>query len=509
MYVAALRPVHTKLVRPILILGIVFGFAAGWTPSTASAAIATPAGAPAEVGATDMPAPLQEGAAVNAAVTCTWDNASAYWSDAAHWSSCGGHSPGAGDSAIVNSGQVTITSNVVVAGLTLAGGTLAGSGDLTVSGQATFSGGTLRGLHGAGSLIIPTGAVLNISGAGAKLLEDRTIDNSGTVNAGSGSALTARSDAVINNSGAFNLTAPFSFNGDYAPPNYTTLSNAPGGTLTVAGTGAVDLSYIKLLNAGAVRVNSGTLNMSGTSIHTGLTSVAAGATLLVASGSHTLSGSGALAGEGAINVQGTLRIDRDFTLTNPVALIGGGHLRGSGNLTIEGGLEWLSGYIEDTGRLVIPAGSRLHLSTIGSKYLQDRAIDNRGTIEVEGDSILSAGSTVVIENHGTFRAPAPFRLYGSQMSSTSTTFANATGGVLDVRGPGQVTLTNIAVSNQGTLKILGNQSGVFARLKIGGSYTQAATGALEVEVGAPRPARPATWRSQALHVSTARCGLQL
>jgi hypothetical protein len=138
--------------------------------------------------------------------------------------------------------------------LTITSGTLSGNQTVTIGNAMTWSGGNMIGV---GRTVIPSGAALNIPGAGVGL-DARTLENQGTVlyTAGSGS-LGLSSGAVITNG----TTALFEMQGA------TTISSGPGrfdnaGTFRKSvSTGTSTIGVLN--NYGTVDLRTGILVASG------------------------------------------------------------------------------------------------------------------------------------------------------------------------------------------------------------------------------------------------------
>src|SRR5258708_22427834 len=83
----------------------------------------------------------------------------------------------------------------------MAGGTLSGSGNLNPTGAAmTWSGGIISG---SGTLTIPVGAVITLSGY--PYFDGRPITNNGTINFTSTNYIYMQNNAVLTNNGTIDL----------------------------------------------------------------------------------------------------------------------------------------------------------------------------------------------------------------------------------------------------------------------------------------------------------------
>src|SRR6185295_3941054 len=104
----------------------------------------------------------------------------------------------AGGTANFNGAQAHSTGT-----LTFSSGALGGTGNLTVNNAGIWSGGQLSG--GAASLTIANGAIVNMSGAGDKVVDAATLTNAGAMNLTGSGNLVLNNGATISNNGSFNF----------------------------------------------------------------------------------------------------------------------------------------------------------------------------------------------------------------------------------------------------------------------------------------------------------------
>ncbi|MBY0522070.1 MAG: hypothetical protein K2R98_01650 [Gemmataceae bacterium] len=128
----------------------------------------------------------------------------------------------------------------------LPSGVISGPGTLTITSSGEWMGGTMMG---SGITRVAGAATLTVSGAGAKLLSERTLENAGTLQWNShGQSITMASGAQLNNleEATFNISGDFSFlKGEGATPQ---ISN--DGTFFF-GNGQVLCTFeVPLVNAG-------------------------------------------------------------------------------------------------------------------------------------------------------------------------------------------------------------------------------------------------------------------
>ncbi len=233
------------------------------------------------------------------AASFTWTgSASTDWFNPGNWSPVG--PPGSNDTVTVNSGTVNLSAPVLInAQFNWAGGTLAGNA-LTVAG----------------------GALLNLSGGTAKILEI-TLTNLGTVTwTGSGAITldnnnTSLSGAIWNlPGGVFNIATDENINcGCYG---YEFLNNQ--GTLEkTAGVGTTYLSVV-VTNTGTVAVLEGTLNFNDGGSLGGVYTNLAGTAINFDTGSFSV-GTPIVTGPGPVSFTGG-------TLTLPANAVAGLQLTG-------------------------------------------------------------------------------------------------------------------------------------------------------------------------------------
>jgi hypothetical protein len=346
---------------------------------------------------------------------------------------------------------------------TLAGGTLGGPGALTLNAPATWDTGTLT------STVVGTGtnflAGLSITGGGAKSLSRRTLTNSaaatwtaGQVNSGSAA------DFVNAATGTFNNT----FDGNWLynlGGGLSTFTNL--GTFTKSAGAGATVFTSAFHSSGTVNVNSGTLQLSAGSTHSGGVNVAASAVLDFASGTHLLNSGTTVGGAGAVAVTaGTVTVGAPVAVSAPLSLAGG-VVNGAGALTLAGPATWASGTFGGTGSTDVNAG--LTIDTAGAKSLTQRTINNRSTTTWAAGQVNTGSAAEFVNAAGatfnnTFDGSWLYNLGGG-----FTSFTNL--GTFDkTAGAGTTVFTtafdNAAVVNvnSGTLQFAagGTNSGAFA-----------------------------------------------
>ncbi len=392
----------------------------------------------------------------------------------------------------------------------LPGGSFQGSGNLTITGALNWTGGVMSG---SGVTTIPATATVAISGGDTKTLQNRTLNNAGVITwTGSGN-LTGSNGSILNNQAG----ATFDAQNDAHVTGGLTFNNL--GTFKKSAGIAVTGLEVNFNNAGAVLVQAATLNLNaGTS--TGTFTVAGGATLNFAGGTHNLENGASLTGAGTVSFTGaTVNFDGTVTsaallnfaggtvsfnsaaTTTRANLVPGGNITGPGDLTITDTLNWTGGQIGGSGTLTIPTAAKVVISGGSDKNLYSRTLNNAGTITVAGtgnllgdySSVLNnqAGATFDIQNDARFYNPNAGKLTfnnfgtvkksaGIAVSSLEEIFNN-TGTVLVQAAtlnlnPGTSTGT-FTVSAGATLNFAGSTYNLEDGTKLTGAGTVAVTGA--------------------------------
>ncbi len=303
------------------------------------------------------------------------------------------------------------------------------------------------------------GAVLNIDGAGLKLLTNYTIDNAGTINWGGTGRLQliaygAAQATTINNAagGVFDLRsdADLTTNSGGGGAPRPAINNA--GTFRKTGGGESRFDFVQFNNTGTTEIAAGTFKPSSTTLD-------------------TLAGTFRTSGAGAVNLD---------ALTAP-KLLGTFHghnynLGTDGRLdstfTITGTLNWtagpdsyassrLDGSAFPTPRvLTIAAGAVLNIDGAGDKYLTNYTIDNAGTINLGGAGYLGlfadgTGQAATINNAagGVFdlRSDADLRTNSGGGGAPRPAINNA--GMFRKSGGGESRFDYVQFNNTGTAEI--------------------------------------------------------
>jgi hypothetical protein len=301
--------------------------------------------------------------------------------------------------------------------------TLIENGSLNCPVGGAALNGDLNWLAGylGGTLNIPSGSTLNLIGTVVKNMAGGTvINNSGTVNwsGGNGGHLLGQGgNCTVNNlaTGVYNVTvdgAPFeNYNGGNVFNNAGTLAKTGGAVLS-------SLHAWTFNNTGTIRNDTGTLAFES---------------ILNINAGTVFSGAGPFKFNGAVNA------NADFTVTalTSVTLVDGSLTCLAGGISLNGSLDWLSGYLG--GTLNIPSGSTLNMMGAVVKNMAGGAvINNSGTVNWSGGAggyLLGQGGNCTVNNLGTgvynvtVDGP-PFEMYnGGNVFNNAGVFAK-TGGTV-------------------------------------------------------------------------------
>lgn len=373
--------------------------------------------------------------------------------------------------SLLSTGALTINGGTFdLDGRTQTVGTLSGTGGTLALGAGTLTAGNANSAT-LSSVITGSGSVVKQGTGTLTLLGANTYSGGTTVSAGalSGNA-TSLQGAIVNNAA---VVFDQSSNGTYAG--------------NMSGTGRL------------IKQNAGTLTLTGTSSHTGGTTVSGG----------VLQGT-------AANLQGAITNNASVVFNQTTAGTYSGNMSGSGSLTKIGAFVLtLSGNNSYTGGTTVSAGT-LRLGSATALPTDGALTVNGGTVDFNGNNItvaslsgsggtisLGASTLTVAETSNTSVAAVITGTGGLVKQGTGTlnltgasTYTgptSVTGGRLAVNG--SIT-SNVTVGSGGNLGGAGtitgtvNNSGTLApgnsigTLNVVGSYTQAAGSTYQVESNA-------------------------
>ncbi|MCP5410539.1 MAG: autotransporter-associated beta strand repeat-containing protein [Alphaproteobacteria bacterium] len=375
-------------------------------------------------------------------------------------------------------------------GLEVAGGVQVLSGANTYTGGTVISGGTLQ--IGAGTL---TGS---LSG---DILDNSilAINRSGTLTLGS--TISGAGKLVQMGPGTTILTANNSYNGG------TTIS---GGTLQIGNGGTsgwIDgdvtdngtLAFARadsvsfggtISGTGGVAVNSGTLTFTAVNTYSGTTSVASGASLVLA-GSAGIASS-ALADEGLFDISassGTVQIaslsgsgtvalgSRSLTIADASGSFAG-QISGSGGLTVAGGTQSLTGTNSYTGATLVKADTL----TVNGAIAASRSVTVQSGATLSGTgvvptTVVATGGTLSpgVDGAGTLSVAGDLSLASASTLAVST--SSAATPTVSISGTASIARTLNVTSTDGTFQLgqketiltaAGGVSGTFVSTSVSG-----------------------------------------
>ena len=310
---------------------------------------------------------------------------------------------GAGKTRVIG-GTLNLTgAGSVAAGGTLellSSGTVQGAGNLTVTGTLLWSGDST--MTGNGDTTIAPAGTLTINDATnageRRLTSNRTLAINGTA-IWSGTANICIADgANIDVAGSLTTSnAQYAYNcTGLGTPKLNVLA---GGTLTKGTTGTTNV-YVPFDNDGSVHAGAGVLSLdggSGTGSSSGTWTAAAGTSIDLAGGTHNaaplpLTGAGKLrVNGGTLNLTGAGTVDPASTLE----LTSSGTVQGTANLTVDGTLLW-SGDSTMTGSgdtIIAPAGTLTMNSAVNAG---ERRLTSNRTLAINGTGTWSGTGNICI-----------------------------------------------------------------------------------------------------------------
>lgn len=362
---------------------------------------------------------------------------------------------------------------------------ISGAGPLTISGGLTWSAGRLRG----SSLTDFTGIAGNSLISGDVVLDNRTLQHTGTLTFADGAALRLRADA--NNKGAiFDNAAGAIFSAvgagvieGSANTEFQTLPEfRNNGTFQKNGPGELTISGLPFLHSGALQTNGGTttiadLRSSGSST----INVAAGATLklmrIQSVGASIISGPGNVTlgfgnvvgsyqvtgitsiGEGSFG--STTNFNTDGSTTFGTLRVINGNIGGSAGLTVTNSLDWRGGIVgtDVSQTFTLGANAVASIPENSSVTVDRRTFQNEGQVTWTGGTTAN-GSEFRLRNGAIFdNLPgASFTAGGFGTSTTSTGNINGqfnNSGTFTKTGNGTVTELLWGFANLGLVSVQG------------------------------------------------------
>jgi hypothetical protein len=382
----------------------------------------------------------------------------------------------------INAGDSFTASKLTqLSGNTLTAGTyvLSGNLDLTTAGLSittnsatlTLSGGTIKS-NGVNTLSALASNTKNLTIAGTANNVSTTaasFSNTGTLTINSGDSFTAPALTQISGSTLTAGTYVLAGNLDLtASANITTNSanlTLEGGSIKTGSTN--DLANLATNTNSLTLASNAGFTAVGNFTNSGALTINKGSTFTL-TGTHTLTNlsAGTLAG-GTYTVGGTLQL----TTTN------GGITTNAANLTLtgtaakinDGSTNALAGFNNNTGTFALASSATL--TTASSNFT------NSGTVNVAKGTTLTVGGT----SHS-YNQTAGTTTVDGTLSGGTTGSANFTGGSLF--GAGTVKANTSVGNATGTAVTINvGDSGKAGLLAITGTYTQLATGTMNVSIG--------------------------
>jgi hypothetical protein len=350
---------------------------------------------------------------------------------------------------------------------------LSGAGVLNITGDnaATNFLWTAGTLGGTGTTSVSSGNTWDLTGTGNRILSGRTLANAGVIHLAPSGSFGSTNAAVIQNQagGVFDIQ------------NDTGLTVSSGSTPTInnagvfkksGGAGITNIAWA-MNNSGAVSVESGTLSLAAGGADSGLFSVAAGATLSFAGGTHNLNLGTTFSNAGAITITGaTVNAAASIVASSGQISLSSGTLNITGDHS-SNNLAWSGGTLSGNGTTTVAAGDAFLLSGTLGRTLSGRVISNQGVVNWTGTGPLFGSGGAALQNE----ADAVFDIQNDATASVLSGVAtlNNAGTIKKSAGVGTSTIGWV-VNNSATIQV---QSGTL-RLSRGGTQT----GAFEIASGA-------------------------
>jgi hypothetical protein len=301
------------------------------------------------------------------------------------------------------------------------------------------------------------------------------LNNSGTITQ-TGGRLFIGVSGVLNNHGIYDLQT------DDPSINGGVFNNENDGIFRKSlSTGLARPSGQFNNQGGTIDVQRGTLDLQGTSgTHTGGTFYTAdGTTLTPFRGTLTGTYTGATAGSGVVLdtpdfTVGTGGATLDFEQDGMLQWSGGQIAAGPDGLTNNGWLTLIGSshhFLRGSGGLT-NNGSIVHTGSGGLALTFGTALVNHGFYDLQGDASVGVQQGGTFQNYGRF-----VKSQGTGIS-TNNQWVNSSRGTIDVE-IGTLNLTD-SFTNDGTVIIAAGTT-----LRVGGTYTQGASGTLAVQIGGP------------------------
>ena len=380
------------------------------------------------------------------------------------------------DGATLNDAGMTFNGT-----LSVLGGTINDTGGITTTGVFNWNGGAI-----AGAGILATTSTTNIGLNGAVYLQNKTWNNTGTINFTSGSVTLGGPGT---NATSLNNLANGIINVGSAVSD-SQLAAAFYGTYNDQGTSTT------FNNAGSVVLRNATLNIEVNGADSGNYAIASGSRLLFLGATRNFNSGVAITGLGG--TAGTFRLDANSVLNINTALtesaqvptwemdsnatinetnglvmsnaliINNGTLNAVGGLTLNGAFNWNGGTITGAGLLTTSSTATTTIGLNSTVYLQDKVWNNSGTVNLTGGGIVLYGTGAATTQ---FNNQATGHINVSQAAS-----GNASAAAIDTYYAN--TASDTAFNNLGTVSVADIPLTTNVNGTDTGNYTVSATGTL-------------------------------
>ena len=388
----------------------------------------------------------------------------------------GGSSALAGATLTVSAGSVDLGGNTQAVGnVSLLAGGYIGNGTLASSGSVSVNSGVIAAVISGSSVVTKSGtgsASLSI----ANYYTGGTVINGGTLNinnahaigdgtlslaSGAGIGTTVAAGITLSTNNAQIWSGSFSFSG------YTL--DMGTGAITMSGNPVITVNSGSLLEGGAItggsssltKAGNGTLLLSGSNSFTGGTKVNGGTLLL--KGTNALAGGALTVNSGSIDLDGSTQLVGDVRLSAG-GYIGNGTISSSGSVSLDAGV--IAAVIGGTGSVTKSNNGTVALGRVntygGGTFLKG------GTLDIGISGAIGSGS-LYIDGGSLSATSGSFTLNNTQVWKTDFSFS----GLSLTMGTGAVTVTDNRTLNvvSGTLTIGGNISGGTSSLTKDGNGT--------------------------------------
>ncbi|HEX8834119.1 MAG TPA: hypothetical protein VF719_07955, partial [Abditibacteriaceae bacterium] len=380
-------------------------------------------------------------------------------------------------SLLINTGKtLNATAGLVVykKGRIYLRGVLTGA-DASIYGTLVWQAGTMSGKS---TTTIQSGGLFDFSttaiSSSRSLL--RNLVNNGRVNWGAATlTLTmsgAESASFVNGpAGIFNIlgAGTVGWNGEGTQPVFSN-----NGLIVKSGaTGGVRFDRVRYDSSGTTDIQSGSFELRGgaRTIRTATTTappvsykISAGARVDF-SNDVSFDSPANITGDGKAHFSsGIMTINQEVVADN--LDVSSGNISGASALRIMKQFDWFSGTMEGAGQTVIEPGATLNISGVGTKAVQGRTVENKGTAVWTGTGGLTMAGNFTNRSGALFDVQNDVVLSGKGVNGTGT-FLNL-GTLRKSQGTGQTVLENLTIQNEGLLQA---QTGV---LNLGAAYSQSA-----------------------------------